>query len=565
MQLIKLTIFKDSEVLREIKFHDGINFITNKDDEGNQIGKSTALRVLNFCLGSDGDSIWKDPDTGIENTEVKELVVSGRCEFVLDIKFESINYSIKRKIELYGKKKIRLKRLAWINDSLFDTTDKFRNALAPFLGFQFKNPNFSKIKSRFIRLDKVTASRAFRYDDKFTSDDLYTLLYSYLFNFKGKESLSEEMILDKEKNKRHARIAALLNGKSEQNYKNKIEEIDFEIDTLHKNEEEFDFKDIQNKTLEKLNICRQKISKLSSEISNIDIKIDYANKTLNSYKEKDISIDVDEIESIYNEAKTLLPNIKKSFQDVLNFHNESINKKSQFIEKQIVKNQNMKSETQFSLNILLDEEKDIIQEISNESSLAGFFIIEKELQEKNKEKGRLSYIVDEVSYENTEINKLENKIQDLRLNNVKNLEQLKDTLSNFNKYFRSTTKELFKTFSLSLNAEVDSKTNELKFSIVNQEKVSGDGAPRAASLAFDMALVEHVKSINSNLPSFTIQDYLESTDLDKLETLALRANKDKTQVIMSVLNDKLQLLDPDFIEKNTVLSLEKSDKFFKVK
>ena len=99
---------------------------------------------------------------------------------------------------------------------------------------------------------------------------------------------------------------------------------------------------------------------------------------------------------------------------------------------------------------------------------------------------------------------------------------------------------------------------------MNQERVSGDGAPRAASLAFDMAFIEFVKETGACFPEFTIQDYLEASDQDKLATLASLANENQIQVVVSVLKDKLASLSQEFIDENTVLILKKSDKFFKI-
>ncbi|MEF1186082.1 hypothetical protein, partial [Vibrio sinaloensis] len=62
MQLVSLQVHKDLEEIRNLKFNEGLSIVTNSEDDGNQIGKSTALRVINFCLGSDGKSIWHDPE-----------------------------------------------------------------------------------------------------------------------------------------------------------------------------------------------------------------------------------------------------------------------------------------------------------------------------------------------------------------------------------------------------------------------------------------------------------------------------------------------------------------------
>ena len=116
MQLIDLKVFNGDEVIRDITFQDGINIITSEGSNGNQIGKSTTLRVINFCLGSDGNRIWKDPDSGVTNEEIYKLVTSGLVTFVLNLKVHGINYSIKRKIEQkVTPNRTTLKRYSWIN------------------------------------------------------------------------------------------------------------------------------------------------------------------------------------------------------------------------------------------------------------------------------------------------------------------------------------------------------------------------------------------------------------------------------------------------------------------
>ena len=68
--------------------------------------------------------------------------------------------------------------------------------------------------------------------------------------------------------------------------------------------------------------------------------------------------------------------------------------------------------------------------------------------------------------------------------------QLIQNVEIFNKHLKLFTRAIFGDFSLSFNVSTKSDTNEIEFSVVNNEKVSGDGAPRAAALAADMAFVQ---------------------------------------------------------------------------
>ena len=67
MQLISLILSKAGTVIREIEFKDGLNLIidspiVSNTESGNNIGKTTVLRLIDYCFGSDGKDIWEDPE-----------------------------------------------------------------------------------------------------------------------------------------------------------------------------------------------------------------------------------------------------------------------------------------------------------------------------------------------------------------------------------------------------------------------------------------------------------------------------------------------------------------------
>ena len=67
MFLKSLDIATPTKVIREIKFHRGLNLIVdetvNKQTEtGNNVGKTTVLRLIDFCLGKEAKSIYTDPE-----------------------------------------------------------------------------------------------------------------------------------------------------------------------------------------------------------------------------------------------------------------------------------------------------------------------------------------------------------------------------------------------------------------------------------------------------------------------------------------------------------------------
>ena len=69
MFLKSLAISSFNKVIRRIPFYKGINLIIdetqNADDKttGNNVGKTTVLKLIDFCLGGKPNNIYIDPES----------------------------------------------------------------------------------------------------------------------------------------------------------------------------------------------------------------------------------------------------------------------------------------------------------------------------------------------------------------------------------------------------------------------------------------------------------------------------------------------------------------------
>ena len=298
MQLVRLKIVKDSEVLRDIQFKEGVNFITNSG-EGNQIGKSTTLRAINFCLGSDGKDLWKDPDRKIENLQVKRFVLYQNVVFSLELSLKGTRYLVERRfIPIQQKNREVIKIHSQVNGKEFVGKDQYAAEIARIFGHFNAKPTFKSIKNRFVRLEKATINRLFRYLNLFTSDDEYLELYSHLFGYAGHESLSQEIRLKREIKETKDRITALLNGKKEDSLVEDLQSLDDELAELLSKEEDFDFKGAQTAAIRRLKDHRYRIAELSSHVAQLETRALYSNKTLANYKAKIADVDVSQVSAI---------------------------------------------------------------------------------------------------------------------------------------------------------------------------------------------------------------------------------------------------------------------------
>lgn len=560
MQLIKLDVIDDGHVIRTIPFRNGVNIITNTGDDGNQIGKSTALRAVNFCLGSDGQSLWKDPENGRINEDIHTYVLSGRVQFELHLKISGVTRVIRRKLEKNPSQK-QIKRVSWIDDTEYKSQKSFVAAIASLFGHHVEKPSFNAIKNKFVRISRKTVNNAYKYLSVFSNDDEYSYIYAYLFDFNDLDKLQETISLKKDVQHLIDRKSSLLNGHTLIDYKEKLAAIDLEINELNRMGDEYNISLFQDKSLEDLRRSRVVTAELSTDISSLETRLMFNKKTIAMYESNIKEIDVSAIEKIYDEAKVILPSLSKQLSDVVSFHNSIFLKKSIYVKGQmdalIHELENKKS----FLKIHLEKEKSIFNLLSKNDHLSGFLLIEKEIQEKREQKGRLSFLVDEVAILNDDIFNKESALAATQKKIENGINALNENLKIFNGSYEAITHNIFKKYKNSLSPNINDKGG-LQFSIINENLNTGDGVPRVAAIAFDMAMIEYVKAKNLKLLRFTLQDYLESIDEESMKHLLKYAEQHSIQVVISILSDKLNMLSLEEIFDYTILRLSKEKKFF---
>ena len=118
MFIKRLIIENKVKIIRDIEFTSGLNLIlddTPSDDSkstGNNVGKTTVLKLIDFCLGANSNIIYTDTENKKDiYTLVKDFLVDEQITITL-ILTETFDDPDKKQIEiqrnfLTGKKAIR--------------------------------------------------------------------------------------------------------------------------------------------------------------------------------------------------------------------------------------------------------------------------------------------------------------------------------------------------------------------------------------------------------------------------------------------------------------------------
>ena len=186
MFLKSLLIEKEKEVIRNIKFHKGVNLIideTPKDDvkaTGNNIGKTTVLKLIDFCLGAKQSIIYSDTETKKEEYKlVKDYLQKNNVVITLtlveDLQNENSKEIVIVRNFLNGKNTIRLINGKYIKDKDFEKT----LLLNIFPNHNAGKPTLRQIISHNIRYKDETINNTLKTLNSYSTDAEYETLYLF--------------------------------------------------------------------------------------------------------------------------------------------------------------------------------------------------------------------------------------------------------------------------------------------------------------------------------------------------------------------------------------------------
>jgi len=569
MFIKSLTVTSGAKVIREIEFHKGLNLIVDESEHqitGNSVGKTTVLKLVDFCLGADKKNIYVDPETKRDEYKlVKDFLIENKVLITLtltsDLENDEANeIIIKRNFFSSVKEGIRT-----INGQQI-LAENFEMELGKTLFPEHleDKPSFRQIISHNIRYKDENINNTLKTLDKYTSDAEYETLYLFLFGCEFTKGNSKQEILIK--------------LKQEDTYKNRLEKnqtktayetalslINNDIEELNKKKSSFNLNENFEKDLDKLNQIKYEVNKLSSSIGKLNIRKNLIKETEAELKSSKSDIDMRQLEIIYEQATTKVKTIQKSFSDLVSFHNKMIEEKVKYITKELPALEKSLSENNNFLKRLLEEEKKVTSAISKSDSFEELEKVIVELTEKYRKKGEFENIIqqlNEVDFNIKEFNKLLSEIDNELFSD--SFEQVvKTQLNKFNRHFASISSELYgEQYAIKPDIITNKKGQRLyKFSSFNANMSSGKKQGEIS--CFDMAYTLFADDENIPCLHFLLNDKKELMDDKQLVKISDFVNRNNIQFVASILKDKL----PEEINKDEyfVVKLSQNDKLFRIK
>lgn len=570
MYLEELTIQSNKKVIRKIPFHIGTNLIVDETqnlkaiETGNNIGKTTVLALIDYCLGGDPEQIYRDPETKKNIDYVKDYLVKNEILITLRLKkdlFEekSKEIIIKRNFLQRNKKIMSINGENLTKNSGKDFEEKLSSLIL--VEREEEKPSFRQVIAHNIRYKDERINNTLKVLNNFTTNIEYETLYLFMFGLPVSD-----------------RTSLVKKLKVEQKFKERLEkkqtktELELQLDIvtdninkLEKQKKNLNINEKYEEDLQELNSIKYNISKLSTKISELSLRKDLLIETEEELKKDVTNVDLNDLRELYSAAKKSVKDIQVTFEQMVKYHNNMILEKIKYITQDLpsleVEINSYKKELEKQLSV----EKELINKLSTSDTFSDLENIISELTDNHRKLGELENSISQIEESERNIQGVIKEIELLDGNRFTNefQELLKNQLKKFNRFFTDVSKELYgEEYGLSYQIKEDKKTKQQYYSFESFNLNTSSGKKQGEILCFDIAYILFARSENIPALNFILNDKKELMHGNQLLKVNDFAWKNNIQLVFSILNDKIpqQLND----NKHIVLRLSENDKLFKI-
>lgn len=568
MQLVSLNIRRGDQVLREITFKDGLNLILDKPtvsgkQSGNNVGKTTVLRLIDFCLGSDGSEIWQDPEfKGSINQEVYDLLHGAPAVFITletSDKFRG-SHSFRRSFKVKGQKGTGLLYIDGVpHDSITAYRDEVKNIL---FGTDARKPSLRQLMPKFVRSSNAVMSKTLKFLGSFGSEVDYEAVHLFLLGFFDVGVLEERAALAD----RRSVVARDLQGASRQRKEGEIEQL-----LLHLRREIEDAQasiQVRGEVPEiaaaanAVSEIRAHASNVGSALGRIEGEIASINAAIASLKHDYENIDYVAVKSIYLEAGKYHEKLQHDWEDLSNFVANLRGRKERFLQQQLDELNDKAATAYQALARLQVQEEGLVTSLRQTRAFEVALEARADLHEKLKQVGRLEESLNSIQSLRASLEDIDDKLEATRKTVEDGKAQLTQRVALFNEFFSALSKALYgEQYLLTFD---ESKSGSIVFSLTSVGANVGAGKKVSQTAAFDIAYVKFLRAANINFPTFVCHDGVEAVHANQLAELLTAANALDGQLVLSAIRDKLPGISATFIEQNTILELSQNDKLFAI-
>lgn len=565
MFLKELLIHHDDRLIRKIVFRKGLNLIIDETqtfdakESGNNVGKTTVLRLVNFCFGTDGTSIYKDTEFKEKsNSDVKKYLTENNIVVTLTLK-ENLAIDSSREVTIRRNFLKRSNKILEINGEPQKQKVFLSELKEKIFSSSKEKPTIKQIVAKNIRDEKNRVVNTVKVLNQYTKIEEYEALFLFWLGIEPDSNARKQELL-KDKTYESNMLERIQKGLSIPQIDQSLLVINRNIAELTEKKERLNVNEDYESDLELFNATKLKINEVSSRIGSLEMRLSLIQESKIELK-KDISkINTDDIKALYSEAKKLLPDLQKTFEDTVDFHNRMIRNKLDFITKEVPAIENLLKSSKAEISDLRSIETKLAEKIKNSDLMEDLQAIVTDLSKAHEQKGELDEKKRSYTASIEKLEKIEDELSDINDGIYSKDDLITSRIAELNKHFSEISSKLYGEQFI-VSPEKHERGYQLTISSLSGNL--GTGKKKGQIAAFDLAYIKFADELGIKCFHFIMQDQIENVHENQINRLLLEiVNNVNCQYIVPVLKDKLPSnVNADLYK---VISLSQTNKLFNI-
>ncbi|ENR0382922.1 DUF2326 domain-containing protein, partial [Salmonella enterica] len=311
---------------------------------------------------------------------------------------------------------------------------------------------------------------------------------------------------NKEIKKQKAYLAAYRNPNRETVLAKMIKPLKKEIAEAERNIKNFDFKDSHDESLKKLSEIQKMISDYSLSYASLNMRVRNIEESILSLKNNITQLVENDLMEIYSSAGVYFNGeLKRSYEEMVLFHNDVIKNKINFLESELLKKKEEIESINEKINGFHEQESSLFRTIKEPETLKSINQLFNKLTELRENLASIESNLTRINDTNALIKSLEDSREQLLLEIELAVQGLEKNIEVFNEFFGDLTKEIYgERYIFDLSFDIDKGRCNFDISCVTPN--SNGGKKKGEITAFDLAYIKFVDKVKLKRATFVIHD-----------------------------------------------------------
>lgn len=570
MFIKSLVISSKDGVIRDLTFHKGLNLIVDDTPSkgkstGNNVGKTTVLKLIDFCLGQEADVIYKDKEShGQVYDAVRNFLKNNEVEVTLLLvdNLDAPTESIEIKRNFLSSKTKSVCTINGLPIAKGKLADELRKMLYP--NIQSSRPSFRQLIAHNVRYNELRLTNVLTWFEKHKVADVEDeqALLLYMFGCENKNADDR------------AQLVAELNA--EQKFKSRLERkgtksayltaLDDIVRNIAKCDAQKSMLNINpemDEDIQRLNVIKEQINHTRCEIEDLDAREEIINDSIAEFESDKFNVDLVALRQVYEQAQMFVPALHRSFEELVECHNHLQQNKINFIREELPNVIAQRTSLLTKQSGLRTLELELTEKVTKSDTFEDLEKIIQTLNDLYQKKGEFEAIIKQMEELDTEISSINASIMgiDEGLFSEDFRKYVRAQVGKFNVHFADISDELYGERYVMTDDVASYRNGPQHYVFSTMATNMSSGKKQGEISCFDIAYTKFADQEDIPCLHFILNDKCELVHNNQLQNLAHVVEKENVQYVMSILEDKLPAGLRN--EADYVVKLSSNDKLFR--